>query len=82
MYRFFRGAAFESKLHLVDLAGSERLKKTLAEGDRKKEGIQINQGLLALGNVIAALTEPGHIKHIPYRDSKITRLLQGKKHII
>lgn len=73
----FSDVSFESKLHLVDLAGSERLKKTLAEGERKKEGIQINQGLLALGNVISALTEPGQVRHVPYRDSKITRLLQG-----
>jgi hypothetical protein len=44
-----------SQFHFVDLAGSERLKRTNAEGDRKKEGISINQGLLALGNVISAL---------------------------
>lgn len=73
----FRDTAFQSKLHLVDLAGSERLKKTQAEGIRKNEGIKINEGLLALGNVISALSESGGPKHIPYRDSKITRLLQG-----
>ncbi|KHJ96755.1 kinesin motor domain protein [Oesophagostomum dentatum] len=67
---------FTAKLHLVDLAGSERLKKTQAEGARKMEGIRINEGLLALGNVISALSEPGVNRHIPYRDSKITRLLQ------
>ncbi|KJH40209.1 kinesin motor domain protein [Dictyocaulus viviparus] len=67
---------FTAKLHLVDLAGSERLKKTQAEGTRKMEGIRINEGLLALGNVISALSESGNIRHIPYRDSKITRLLQ------
>lgn len=61
--------------------GSERAKRTGAEGDRLKEGIQINKGLLALGNVIAALTDPSRkggagAGHVPYRDSKITRLLQ------
>uniref|UniRef100_A0A0N5AZQ2 Kinesin motor domain-containing protein n=1 Tax=Syphacia muris TaxID=451379 RepID=A0A0N5AZQ2_9BILA len=69
--------SFKSKLAIVDLAGSERLKKTLAEGERLKEGIKINSGLLALGNVISALVEQGpNSGHIPYRDSKITRLLQ------
>ncbi|KAF0443114.1 kinesin-domain-containing protein [Gigaspora margarita] len=68
-----------SKFHFVDLAGSERLKRTLATGDRVKEGISINSGLLALGNVISALGDPAKAKntmHIPYRDSKLTRLLQ------
>ncbi|XP_072302654.1 kinesin family member 4 [Eucyclogobius newberryi] len=66
-----------SKLHLVDLAGSERQKKTKAEGDRLKEGISINKGLLSLGNVISALGDESK-KHtfVPYRDSKLTRLLQ------
>lgn len=67
-----------SKFHLVDLAGSERVKRTKAEGERLQEGIKINEGLLALGNVISALadenTRSGHIK---YRDSKLTRILQG-----
>ncbi|CAJ0944124.1 unnamed protein product, partial [Mesorhabditis belari] len=66
--------SYNAKFHLVDLAGSERLKKTQAEGDRKKEGIKINEGLLALGNVIQGLSDG--VKHVPYRDSKITRLLQ------
>jgi hypothetical protein len=67
-----------SKLHLVDLAGSERLKRTSATGDRVKEGISINAGLHALGNVISALsnTSKQRPSHIPYRDSKLTRLLQ------
>ena len=63
------------KLNLVDLAGSERQKKTGASGDRLKEGSKINLSLSALGNVISALSEGG-AKHIPYRDSKLTRLLQ------
>jgi hypothetical protein len=58
----------------VDLAGSERLKRTGAEGQRLKEGININQGLLALGNVISSLADDKRkSKHIPYRDSKLTR---------
>ncbi|KAI9315272.1 P-loop containing nucleoside triphosphate hydrolase protein [Dichotomocladium elegans] len=66
-----------SKFHFVDLAGSERLKRTNAVGDRAKEGISINAGLLALGNVISALgDESRKVSHIPYRDSKLTRLLQ------
>ncbi|KAG2172265.1 hypothetical protein INT43_004806, partial [Umbelopsis isabellina] len=67
----------ESKFHFVDLAGSERLKRTKAVGDRFKEGISINSGLLALGNVISALgDETRKMSHVPYRDSKLTRLLQ------
>lgn len=66
-----------SKFHLVDLAGSERSKKTKTSGERFKEGVDINRGLLALGNVISALGEEGHQKsYISYRDSKLTRLLQ------
>ncbi|KAG2217816.1 hypothetical protein INT45_005417, partial [Circinella minor] len=66
-----------SKFHFVDLAGSERLKRTAAEGDRRKEGININAGLSALGNVISVLGDPSKKNvHIPYRDSKLTRLLQ------
>ncbi len=64
-----------AKFHLVDLAGSERQKKTKAEGKRLNEGISINQGLLALGNVISALGEGGKT-HVPYRNSKLTRMLQ------
>ncbi|XP_044738914.1 chromosome-associated kinesin KIF4-like [Chrysoperla carnea] len=67
--------ATSSKFHLVDLAGSERPKKTKATGERFKEGIKINQGLLALGNVISALGEGNH-SYVSYRDSKLTRLLQ------
>ncbi|KDP41481.1 hypothetical protein JCGZ_15888 [Jatropha curcas] len=68
-----------AKLHLVDLAGSERAKRTGADGMRFKEGIHINKGLLALGNVISSLGDEKKRKeggHVPYRDSKLTRLLQ------
>ncbi|KAL2646782.1 hypothetical protein AAZV13_05G076400 [Glycine max] len=68
-----------AKLHLVDLAGSERAKRTGSDGVRLKEGIHINKGLLALGNVISALGDEKKRKegvHVPYRDSKLTRLLQ------
>ncbi|XP_027921088.1 kinesin-like protein KIN-4A isoform X2 [Vigna unguiculata] len=68
-----------AKLHLVDLAGSERAKRTGSDGLRLKEGIHINKGLLALGNVISALGDEKKRKegvHVPYRDSKLTRLLQ------
>eukprot|EP00947_MAST-08B_sp_MAST-8B-sp1_P006670 g6670.t1 len=76
-----------AKFHLVDLAGSERNKRTRTEGKRFREGVRINEGLLALGNVISALGDRSkwvrHPKsgqlapgHVPYRDSKLTRLLQ------
>lgn len=73
-----------SKLCLVDLAGSERAGKTGNTGTRLKESVHINTGLLALGNVIRALSDPGRNRrgnsctsaHIPYRDAKITRLLR------
>ncbi|XP_074050949.1 kinesin-like protein KIF21A isoform X7 [Macrotis lagotis] len=66
-----------AKFHFVDLAGSERLKRTGATGERAREGISINCGLLALGNVISALGDKSkRATHVPYRDSKLTRLLQ------
>lgn len=69
---------FSAKLTLVDLAGSERIKKTGAEGGRRKEGININKGLFVLGQVVSALSEtrPKYKRKPPYRDSKLTRLLQ------
>ena len=77
---------FKSKLTLVDLAGSERIKKTGAAGDRRSEGININKSLLVLGQVVAALAEQATTttsskrsapkRKPPYRDSKLTRLLQ------
>ena len=68
-----------SKFHFVDLAGSERQKRSLASGQRLKEGIDINKGLLVLGNVISALGDPKKRgkSFVPYRDSKLTRLLKG-----
>ncbi|CAH2094380.1 unnamed protein product [Euphydryas editha] len=71
-----KNIATTSKFHLVDLAGSERIKKTKASGERLKEGVKINQGLLALGNVISALGDGTNRSFISYRDSKLTRLLQ------
>ncbi|XP_055517518.1 kinesin-like protein kif7 [Leucoraja erinacea] len=66
-----------SKFHFVDLAGSERIIKTGNTGERLKESIQINSGLLALGNVITVLGDPKRKgSHVPYRDSKITRILK------
>lgn len=59
----------------MDLAGSERISKTGVSGDRLKEAQKINLSLSALGNVISALVD-GKSQHIPYRDSKLTRLLQ------
>ena len=67
-------SAKTGKLYLVDLAGSEKVAKTQAEGKRLNEAKNINKSLSALGNVINALTD-GKSSHIPYRDSKLTRLL-------
>ncbi len=64
----------QSKLHMVDLAGSERAGSTGAEGKRLVEGAKINQSLSSLGNVINALAM--NKPYVPYRDSKLTRLLQ------
>jgi len=70
---------------MVDLAGSERAKNTNSVGARLKEGNNINQSLLALGNVISALADMGSpapsaaapkAKFVPYRNSKLTRLLK------
>ena len=59
----------------VDLAGSERQTKSAAEGQTLEEGKLINKSLSALGNVVNALTD-GKSSHVPYRDSKLTRVLQ------
>ncbi|KJP86007.1 hypothetical protein AK88_04338 [Plasmodium fragile] len=65
-----------SKFHFVDLAGSERAKRTETKGHRFKEGISINYGLLSLSNVIYSLSSNKKSQHIPYRNSKLTRILQ------
>ncbi|KMZ65355.1 hypothetical protein ZOSMA_324G00090 [Zostera marina] len=72
-------AVRESVLNLVDLAGSERAAKTGAEGVRLKEGCHINKSLMTLGTVIKKLSEGAESQggHVPYRDSKLTRILQS-----
>jgi kinesin family protein 5 len=70
------GSTKSGKLCLVDLAGSEMISKTGAKGQTLEEAKMINKSLSALGNVINALTEKRTGAHIPYRDSKLTRLLQ------
>jgi kinesin family protein 5 len=64
-----------ARLSVVDLAGSERVKKSGVEGSHFKEATTINKSLLALGNVVSALA--ARKQHVPYRDSKLTRLLEG-----
>lgn len=63
-----------AKMHLVDLAGSERAKKSQLDKARMREGIEINKSLLALGNVMSALVD--NQPHVPYRGSKLTKLLE------
>ncbi|KAK9819286.1 hypothetical protein WJX74_000555 [Apatococcus lobatus] len=73
--QFPDGRSQHSKLCLVDLAGSERSDKSITAGQTLDEGIQINKSLSALGNVVNALTD-NRATHVPYRDSKLTRVLQ------
>ncbi|SPO24743.1 related to kinesin [Ustilago trichophora] len=66
-----------ASLNIIDLAGSERASATRNNGARMKEGANINKSLLALGNCINALCQSGGVrKHVPYRNSKLTRLLK------
>lgn len=78
------GEVIQGNLNLVDLAGSERLDKSESSGQRLKEALEINTSLSALGKVVVALQpavdeegQPLPAPHIPYRDSKLTRLLQN-----
>jgi len=71
------GNAITGVLNLVDLAGSERLKKSESVGIRLKEAVHINTSLTALGKVIMSLDPSSEMSHIPYRDSKLTRVLQN-----
>ena len=75
--RYTEGASKVAKLNMIDLAGSERQSRTDNKGMRLTEGANINRSLLALGNCINALADRAKkASHVPYRDSKLTRLLK------
>ncbi|CAK4139695.1 unnamed protein product [Aphanomyces euteiches] len=71
------GEVISGMLNLVDLAGSERLKKSESDGQRLKEALHINSSLSAVGKVVMSLDPESGFNYIPYRDSKLTRLLQN-----
>lgn len=71
------GSVKKGVLNLCDLAGSEKTKKTGASGDTLTEAKNINKSLSALGNCIAALSDGKPGAHVPFRDSKLTRILQS-----
>ncbi|KAM1062682.1 hypothetical protein ACFX2A_027547 [Malus domestica] len=71
-----KSSSLTAVVNFVDLAGSERASQTLSAGARLKEGCHINRSLLTLGTVIRKLSK-GRSGHVPYRDSKLTRILQS-----
>lgn len=74
--KHFSSYETSGKLNLVDLAGSESVRKTGSKGSTFTEGININKGLLSIGQVISALSMKS--SYIPYRQSTITSILQSK----
>lgn len=74
------GVALRGSLHLIDLAGSERVERSEATGDRLREAQHINKSLSALGDVIHSLSQKS--SHVPFRNSKLTQILQGSLGII
>lgn len=71
------GYQLYGKMHFIDLAGSERLDRSGSQGIRMMEAVNINQSLTALGKVVISLSNPDEYSHIPFRDSKLTRILQN-----
>lgn len=71
-----KSSSLSATVNFIDLAGSERASQTLSAGTRLKEGCHINRSLLTLGTVIRKLSK-GRNSHVPYRDSKLTRILQS-----
>lgn len=72
----YTGLAKKAKITLVDLAGNEKLLRTGSEGKLIFETKKINTGLSTLGKVINILSDGRKMQHVPYRESKLTRLLQ------